>query len=193
VRRIDGIANDSFPGYRTLDHVLTPTPTDPLCWDVLVLGTQGDRYAIRHAVLSIAPRLVSASRCPTLFPERPVTAPPDSRTGGSTPRAPAGLSLPPAPPRSAVSVPDSASVLWLGQYSMSIAQLVQLVEAHCEAAALMQFARAPFAFQHSNTWFLGDLRFDRGAGFRIQVGGDSGGCSIRVPWVPPRMDLLRPD
>ena len=77
---------------------------------------------------------------------------------------------------------------------MSTAQLVALVEGHCDAAALMQFARAPFAFQYGGAWFLNDLRFDRGAGFQIEVaGGSSARCSIHVPWVPPRMDLLRPD
>lgn len=189
-RRIDDIAGSGFPGYRMLDHVLTPTLTQPLCWDAFVLASQGDRYVIRHAVLSIAPILVTAVQCAALAPQtRPASAPGEP----VAPRERVPLrSGTPAPPKSRVDARDSASIFWLSEYSMSRAQLVGLVEEHCEAAALMQFARAPFAFRYGRTWFIGDLRFERGAGFQIEVGdGSAARCSIRVPWVPPRLDLLR--
>ena len=74
---------------------------------------------------------------------------------------------------------------------MSRTQLVQLVDSNCDAAAMMQFVRVPFAFQQGNAWYLGDLRFNRGAGFQFQVGVDTPArCSIHVPWVPPRADDL---
>jgi inner membrane protein len=195
VTRMNSIADSSFPGYRTLDHILTPTPTYPLCWDVLVLSIQDDRYAIRHAVLSVAPEIVAAARCPEIFTQRPTNPAPSRRSASTTARTTAvARMLPPAPARTRVSGPDSASIQWLEEFSMSREQLVALVQGHCDAAALMQFARAPFAFQYGRAWLLGDLRFERGAGFRIELrdDGPSAACSIRVPWIAPRMDLLHP-
>jgi inner membrane protein len=179
--RVETLANSEFPGDRTLDHILTPTLTDPRCWDVLLVGIQGDRYTLRHAVMSLAPGLVSATACPTLFArrrEKPSGDPP----GGT-------FSLPTAPPTSRVDVRDSAAIQWLGKYSMSRNQLIRLVRENCDAAAFAQFARAPFAFEYARSWLIGDLRFE-GAGFQFEVRG--GRCSIHVPWVPPRSDLLNP-
>ncbi len=190
VRRIDAIASSLFPGERILDHVLTPTPTDPVCWDALVLTTQGDRYAVRHAVLSLVPQHVSASRCPQILLQRP-PASPGGPPRSFPPQAPPARGVPtPTPPVSPVGLADSASIHWLDEYSMSRGQLVSLVQGHCDAAALMQFARAPFAYEYGQGWILGDLRF--GTGFQIEVhGGSTARCSIHVPWVPPRRDLLR--
>ena len=192
--RIETIANSSFAGDRALDHILTPTPTYPLCWDALTLTTRGDRYTVRHAVLSLAPELVAAAACPALQPQRQTNSPRHAAGSAAAARTSATpLMRPEDPPRSRVDEPNSAAIFWLGQYSMSRRQLVRLFEEHCDAAALMQFARAPFAFQSARTWLLSDLRFDRGAGFQIAVGdGPAAHCSIHVPWVPPRMDLLHP-
>jgi inner membrane protein len=90
-----------------------------------------------------------------------------------------------------VPAPTSSSILWFGEYSMSRTQLVRLIDGNCDAAAMMQFARAPFAFQQGNIWYLGDLRFNRDAGFQFPVGAQtSARCAIHVPWVPPRADDL---
>jgi inner membrane protein len=187
VSRIDAIASSRFPGDSTLDQVLSATPTHPLCWEVLVLATQGDRYTVRDAILSIAPELIPVSNCPTVFPQRPVSS---ARTSAGAARA---IRLPPAPPRGTVNAPNSASILWLGEYSMSRSQLIELVAKHCRATAFMQFARAPFAYEQGATWYLSDLRFDRGSGFQIELLSEASSCSIRVPWVAPRTDLLHPD
>ena len=84
------------------------------------------------------------------------------------------------------------SVLWLGEYSMSRSRFAELVDEHCRAAAFMQFARAPFAYETGSSWYLSDLRFERGSGFQIELLSEDAGCSIHVPWVPPRTDLLHP-
>jgi inner membrane protein len=79
--------------------------------------------------------------------------------------------------------------------------LQDLVDRKCEAAAFMQFARAPWAAaadettQSDDDWLLGDLRFDREASltfaeFRLMPGADR--CPRHVPpWLPPRGDQLR--
>ena len=188
--RADAIADSSFRGYRTLDHILTPTPTYPLCWELLLLQTRGDLYTVRRGLLSVAPGSVPVTHCPAVFPLRPPRS--SSRTGvGTTSDPGTNRLLPPSPLATPVAAPGSAAVLWLGEYSMSKSQLRRLVHDNCEAAALMQFARAPFAFQYGKSWHLGDLRFAQGAGFQIEVSGRAT-CSIHVPWVPPRADdLLR--
>ena len=147
-------------------------PLDPLCWDVLMLQTTGDRYISRHATLALAPALIPATRCGGFSIERRTLVP----QSGPTER-------------------DSRAIGWR-EFSMSRATLRALVESHCDAAALMRFARAPFALSAGKDWLMGDLRFDRGPtpGFSdIRVGGNATvgrQCPWTPPWEPPREDLL---
>jgi inner membrane protein len=168
---VDSLAAADFPGDRIIDHVLTPSPLNPFCWDVLLLATRGDRYAVRHGVLSNAPALIRADRCPTLTGNRPTTA-----------------------PMTRVSAADSAAMHWFGAFEMSKTRLAELVAGHCDAAALMLFARAPFATQFEGQAVLGDLRFDRERGLgmaEIAVGPPSAtACRPPAPWTAPRADLL---
>ncbi|HVW68691.1 MAG TPA: metal-dependent hydrolase [Steroidobacteraceae bacterium] len=169
--RVDSIAAGSFPRDRVIDRVLSPAPMNPLCWEVLLLETRGDRYSIRRALLSADPALVAASRCPTPLRKDPITA-----------------------PLTEVEAPSSREIQWAGQFTMSRATLASLVARHCSAAELMQFARAPFAAQLHERWVIGDLRFDRGPGLgmaAIELAPGSEGCRSAVPWIPPRADLLR--
>ena len=170
--RVDALATADFPGDRVVDHVLTPGPMNPLCWDVLLLETHGDRYTVRRGVLSNAPALIPATRCRTISGNRPTMA-----------------------PLTKVSAPESAGVHWIGEFEMSKTLLAQLVAGHCNAAALMQFARAPFAAELEREWVIGDLRFPggRGGGMAdIDLRPDSPGpCLKTVPWTPPRADLLQ--
>jgi hypothetical protein len=149
---------------RVIDHVLSPGPMNPLCWDVLLLQTQGDRYIARHGVLSNAPGIVPVSKCRTLS---------GARATGK------------------VTAPDTDSVHWLGEFQMSRAQLAQLVAGHCDAAALMLFVRAPFAAQLGRDWVVGDLRFAGGMA-DIPIGPPAQGpCTPAAPWIAPRADLLQ--
>ncbi len=169
--RIEAIAAASFPEDVLIDHVLTPMPTNPLCWDVLLLETQADLYTVRHGVLSDAPMLIAAADC----------------------RVTGGDQRPTAPMRR-VPAPDSMAMRWLGEFAMSRTLLATLVANHCDAAALMQFARAPFATQIGRRWVMGDLRFDRepqlGIAEIVIGSAPSDRCPTSVPWIPPREDLL---
>jgi inner membrane protein len=171
-RQLQSIAQADFPAGRVIDHVLTPVSSNPVCWDVILLQTSGDRYAARHGLLSIAPALEPASRC-------------SNTLGGATATA----------PMTAVTAPDLPGMHWLGEFSMSQRQLAALVATHCEAQELMQFVRAPFATQYGKSWALGDLRFDRERGLgmseiELRAPGQER-CKYHVPWVPPREDLFR--
>lgn len=180
--RIDSVAATELPADRIVDHVLTPAPMNPLCWDVVLLTTNGDRYVARHALLSNAPALMTAARCPSPRPsvERPLQAARPSTAATD----------------SVAQAVDPGEIQWLDEFAMSRALLAKLVGQHCDAAALMQFARAPFAVDLERRWLMGDLRFDperSGGVASIELGSPSAGhCRPTAPWTPPRADLLSP-
>jgi inner membrane protein len=178
-QRAEDLAQANFPGDRLLDHVLTPQPANPLCWDLLLLETSGARYVARHAVLSVGTGLLAASGCALATPTPHIAA-----------WAP-------------VAVHDSAAVQWLGETFLPRSLLGEVIAANCEAAAFMLFARAPFiapnAARHP---VLGDLRFDRGregGSFEVALSGkeaprtaESRPCPRAAPWIAPRAELLAP-
>jgi inner membrane protein len=170
-QNIDSVAARDFPGDRVIDHVLSPIPTNPFCWDVLLLETHGHRYIARHGMLSNAPSVVTAQSCSTKLVSKDTTAP-------LTP----------------VQAPDSATAVWFGEFSMPVGRLTDLTAHSCEAAALMQFVRAPFAIERKGGWIIGDLRFDRERGLglaELEISAvPESGCRPRAPWLPPRADLL---
>jgi inner membrane protein len=170
-QNIDSVAARDFPGDRVIDHVLSPIPTNPFCWDVLLLETHGNRYIARHGMLSNAPSVVTAQSCSTKLVSKDTTAP-------LTP----------------VQAPDSATAVWFGEFSMPVSRLTDLTAHSCEAAALMQFVRAPFAIERKGGWIIGDLRFDRERGLglaELEISAvPESGCLPRAPWLPPRADLL---
>lgn len=169
--QVESLAATTFPSEKAVDHVLTPLPTNPLCWDVLWIHTNDERYIVRHGVVATAPSILPAASCPRLsFGE--------NKTAPMTP----------------VQASTSPRVKWLGEFSMSLATLASITEENCEAFEFMQFARAPFAVERERRQALGDLRYDREPelGFaEIELAPSPQQCRFRVPWIPPRVSLLR--
>jgi inner membrane protein len=167
-RTVESVAAARFPGEQLVDHVLTPAPMNPLCWDLLLLETHADRYIVRRGLVSTAPALMAAAQCPVM---------------GGLRAARGELSS------------ESAGVYWLKELEMSKALLSKVVADHCDAAALMRFARVPFVNGPADQLVISDLRFDRGRGggmASIPLGEPAAGaCSEPAPWIPPRLDLLR--
>jgi len=165
------VAARDFAGDRIIDHVLSPIPTNPFCWDVLLLAIRDDRYIARHGMLSEVPGLVSAQSCSTKLVSKDATA-----------------------PMTAVHAPDSTDTIWFGEFSMPVSRLANLAANNCKAAALMQFVRAPFVVERRSGWVIGDLRFDRERGLglaEIEVtASQTGDCPPLAPWLPPREALL---
>ena len=176
-REGERLAHADFPADGLIDDVLTPMPANPLCWDALVLQVHGDRYFARHAVIALAPRLIPAVQC-----------------GGSP-----VMGRPTWVPQTPAAIEEAASLRWR-EFSMSRDSLIALIDGHCQARALMQFARAPFAVYvgpgAGTGWIVGDLRFVRGAtpGFSdIHLAAEprrQSPCTPPVPWGVPREDLL---
>jgi inner membrane protein len=168
-----GVAHQALPGQRVLDHVLSPVPSNPFCWDMLLLTTDSGVYHATHGMLSTAPRFVAARDCPSM-PSRTATT---------------------VAPQLRVDAPPSRDVYWLGQFSISEQQLRQVAMNSCETMELMQFVRAPFAAKLVGEWVLGDLRFDQGkkTGMAQVVAQPlaHGACADSAPWLPPREDLLK--
>jgi inner membrane protein len=159
-----------FPAAKTLDAVMSPGPTNPRCWDVLLLQAEAGTYTARRATLAIGPASL-ATDCHPL---------PQQHTGLASTRP--------------VNAPARPALRWDGEASMPLDLLAQLSGRDCAARELLQFARAPLAVQRQGRWVLGDLRFDRtgGAGFatvELPAGLDTP-CRHHLPWLPPRADML---
>jgi inner membrane protein len=173
VRTATYVAQAVLRGERVLDHVVTPVPTNPVCWDMLLLTTGSGTYRAVHGMLSTLPHWLDASDCPAM----------PGRSGSTT------------APQLRVSALTSPEVHWLGQFSIPEQQLREVAASSCQTKELMQFVRAPFAIHLGNGWLLGDLRFDRGSRMGIaQIYAGTGAhtsCTIDAPWLPPRSDLLR--
>jgi len=164
--RLDAYAHAHIARWKTIDRILTPMPMNPLCWDVILVQAEEDHYALRRAILSLAPGL----RCPTRSVDGEITAP---LTG--------------------VALPDTPFIHWHGEVLASRDRLRSLVATSCEGAAFMRFARAPWLSLENEPATIGDLRFDRerALGFAELALGHEGRCPSYVPpWIAPRRDLL---
>jgi inner membrane protein len=172
-KQIDRIAQLQFAGDIVIDHVLTPMPVNPLCWDAIVVQSNPREIILRHGRLSLAPSLIPAERCNGLS-ATPTTA-----------------------PLRAIRQPNTPSIHWAGEVATAITTLRELKATHCEAAALLQFARAPWALlqQQTDGWVIGDLRYDREPelGFaEVGIGTAAERCPRYLPpWLPPRDEWLR--
>lgn len=161
------------PGATLLDQVLTPMPANPLCWNVIAITLESDRYVMRRAALSTAPALLAVQGCPDRTLDAPTTA-----------------------PMTRMAAPRSASVHWIDEYQVSRAEFPRVLQAYCEAAVLMRFARAPWIAGRDGRWTMGDLRYDREPelGFaEIELASPAGACNGRTPpWTEPRREVMAP-
>lgn len=161
------------PDARLLDHVLTPMPSNPLCWNVIAITLEADRYVMRRAALATAPGLLAVQDCPDRTLDAPTSAPMRRLPG-----------------------PGSAAVRWIDEYQVSRAEFPRVLRAYCEAAILMRFARAPWIANNDGRWAMGDLRYDREPelGFaELELTQGSGACKDATPpWIEPRRELVLP-
>ncbi|MCB0405727.1 MAG: metal-dependent hydrolase [Bdellovibrionales bacterium] len=165
----------TFPadGWKHLDTVASPLPSNPLCWAVMEVQESEDRgrYRILRALVAPYSSLYEARHC-DFFKFAEGTAPIQRFPYRST-----------------------AGIHFLGYYEGSASELRDLYAQNCFVTEYLKFARAPFALQNPKSLSLGDLRFDRRKGndfaeltvpLRPQI------CPKNTPnWDPPREDLLR--
>jgi inner membrane protein len=163
-----------FPAARTRDMVLTPMPANPLCWEMLLVQTEGSEYRVRRGALATVPSLRSARDCKIEWDDSHPTA-----------------------TYVTVAAPDTDQVRWLGEYQNDTRALDDLAARDCRLAALFRFARAPYIAPlpgRPGATVAGDLRYDRAVGLDfsdVLVGYSGPECPSAVPpWRPPRADLL---
>ena len=170
-QRVEALAATTFPDARSIDHVLTPMPANPLCWEVMLVQTQDDDVIARRTMLALAPAVIPADGCLSRSLDIPSTA-----------------------PLQRVAAEDSAAVHWYGEIATKVDRLKSRVADDCEAAAAMRFIRVPWLAAVEGATVLGDLRYDRekSLGFaEVALHDPPGPCPRWVPdWRPPRADLL---
>ena len=171
-RRVETIAATQFPDERSIDHVLTPMPANPLCWEVMLVQTQKQSVIARRTMLALAPSWIPAEGCL-------------SRS----------LNIPSTAPLERVQATNTPGLHWYGQIATEVRELRRRAETDCEAAAAMRFIRVPWLAAVGRATVLGDLRYDRekALGFaEIELHDPPIACPRLVPdWRPPRSDLLR--
>lgn len=168
--RIEAIAAEQFANSELLDRVVTPMPSNPFCWEIMLVQKEADSVVLRRAMFARTPALFAADQCLTRSLDLPVTAP-----LAKVPRA---------------STPE---LKWYGQISSPLKQLRTLASTNCEAAAALRFIRAPWLVRVKNELVLGDLRYDRERerGFAEIEITEQPSCPAFVPqWTQPRHDLL---
>lgn len=170
--RVDAAVARQFPNSQLLDRIVTPMPTNPLCWEVMTVEREAGNATLRRAMLALAPALLAVDQCP----------------GRS-------LSVTSTAPLIPVAGANSERLQWHGQISTPIDQLRSAAKTNCEAAAALRFIRAPWLATVEGELVLGDLRYDLEPelGFAEIVINDPPSCPPFVPkWREPRHDLLAP-
>jgi inner membrane protein len=158
-----------FPKATTHDLALTPMPANPLCWNAILIQTEGDAYLVRSGVFAAFPAFMNAAECPF------------------------NSVISPTAPSRFVEGPARAELRWQRQFSAPRRELVALSQ-ECVASALLRFVRAPYwTSERFGARIVGDVRYDRlpdldFSDLRIERGAP---CPRFVPpWIPPRTELL---
>jgi inner membrane protein len=169
--RARAIASRTFSEPTLLDHVLSPLPVNPFCWQLILVHATDEHWIIRRASLALMPRWMAAQRCPSRSDATLMTA-----------------------PMRRIEAASTDEVAWLTEISTDRATLDEWAAKDCDVAPFMRFARAPWIARGEKAWVLGDARFDneRVLSFaEIELRGDRTACMSHVPpWVAPRSDLL---
>ncbi|MFO0683246.1 MAG: metal-dependent hydrolase [Sandaracinus sp.] len=167
-----GALAGAFPRERLVDVVMSPSPGNPLCWQALGLGIEGDDFVARHLAISLDETLAPIESCRI--------APPADMTVAHAP----------------IERSETATLRFFEEMRTPLARLRAADDESEEAAAFLRFARAPYVLDRAGEpTIVGDLRFDREAalGFgelELHEDGPLGGW---VPsWEPPRIDVLDP-
>lgn len=169
-RRVEAIAARAFPSAHVLDHVLTPMPVNPICWEIILVQQEGESLVLRRGMMSMRPAWIAAGGCPGR-----------------------GLDLAITAPLQPVGAANDDVLQWYGEVHSPLRHLQELWRENCRVDAFMRFARAPWLSRIVDRWVLGDLRYDREAelGFaELEIESDAERCpKVLPPWVPPREEL----
>src|SRR5262245_56779028 len=104
----------SFPRAETHDIVLTPLPADPLCWQVVLLQTEGESYVARTGIVAAVPGVMGATDCPF------------------------DVWASPTAPSERVPAASSPTLTWVREFRAPLGELRALARDSCVFAALLR-------------------------------------------------------
>ncbi len=155
------------PSVTVNDIILSPFPSNPICWQVVTVETFSKRefFRLRKGVISLFSNWYSPSDCLSWISSQTQVA------------------------------PTHPQVIWTSQMKFSRKKLKKIYEENCLAAAQLRFVRAPFWYEKDGKLFLADLRFEtgtRGNFSRLEIPSHPNPCPRWIPpWSEPRADLLK--
>jgi inner membrane protein len=167
-----GAAAAAFPRATTLDVVMSPSPSNPLCWSALVLAIDGDDFVARRMGISLAGEMQDVDDCRFSTPDETTAQ------------------------RTTIERTSTESVAFFDEVRTPVALLRELDGDSEDMAALLEWSRAPYVREREGEPMVGgDIRFDREAalGFgelEVHRHQPLGGWVPR--WEPPRQDVLDP-
>jgi inner membrane protein len=161
----------AVPHERSAQLVLSPLPSNPLCWTGLSVSSDpAGLYHARFARISLLPSLWPNARCGNV------------RGNGATT----------APLRRSSLRSSTSAIAFELELSAPLAELHALRARACEVDAALRFMRAPYWDAAATPPIIGDLRYDSEPqlGFaELEAPND---CRDAPPrWVPPLDDLLK--
>jgi inner membrane protein len=148
------------------DIVMTPNPSSPACWGIIVVehDVLADEMTLRRGSFSLAPAL----------------------------RRPEACALHARPGRNAIATNTDGRIVWSDEIVQSLADLRELRRRDCRIDAWLRFGRAPVIANGS----IYDLRFDNGLASNFSaMSVDDGNVDLPCPpfvppWGQPRSDLV---
>lgn len=172
--RVEAMLASAYPEWRSLDNVMAPMPSNPLCYSLIALQVRGETLTLRRGAFEIFPSFLPKVACPQIA------------TTGTMPLIAAGASE---------TQMGATKIAWLGSAEVSIPELRRMNRERCDVAAFFRFVRVPYVTTTAEGLIVGDLRFDRSpssADFAdLVVDPAAPPCPERVPrWAAPRADLL---
>lgn len=154
------------PDIAVNDVILSPFPSNPICWQVVTVVTSKNRktFSLRKGVVSLFTNLYRPSECLELI----------SKT---------------------VKVSQThPQVIWTTQFNLDRRELIKLHQTNCFVAAQLRFVRAPFWYRRDGKLYFADLRFEtesRDNFSKLEIPETTTDCPKLIPpWSEPRRDLL---
>ncbi|MBI4403845.1 MAG: metal-dependent hydrolase [Deltaproteobacteria bacterium] len=159
-----------FPKAELHDVILSPLPANPLCWQLILVQTEGSAYLMRKGFVAPMPAVLEASSCVALW-----------STQASSILRP-------------MDQMENPHMKWVGEFRGSVMDFRRIAKLR-EPSLFLRFSRAPFWISLGNNVVLGDLRFHRGStqGFSVvEVETEPASFPAEGPnWIPPRSDILK--
>jgi len=162
---VAGALQKKDPASRIVDSSMTPFPANPLCWAFVSIESNEHAgiYRLRRGILSLAPNILPATKCPDGLPELP------SQTG------------------------VTPAIAFLSEWQGNLDTLRKLKNGNCHFEAWLRFARMPALRENdaSDLRFESNARENFTTIDLADLGKRK--CARFVPgWDFPRADLLTP-